>query len=107
MMRSRKSIGVAMAASAAAFLIGAAPASAVTLSTYYKTLMTVKTCELPVSEDAMGALQAVIENTVTETEATSETINAIFTNLNAAVGGDIVEYCEAESAAALEVINAL
>jgi hypothetical protein len=106
-MLSRKSIGVAAAASAAVFLIGSGPVSAATLDTYYKTLMTVKTCELEVSEDAMGSLQAAIENKVTETEASSETINAIFTSLNAAIGDNVAEYCEAESPAALEILNAL
>jgi hypothetical protein len=107
-MLSMKSISHGFAAaSAVAFLLCAGPASAETLSTYYKTLMTVKTCELEASEDAMGSLQAAIENKVTEIEASSETINAIFDDLNAAVSGDTTEYCAAESAAALEIINAL
>lgn len=105
-MLSRKSLGAA-AASALVFLIASGPASAATLNTYYKTLMTVKTCELSVSEDAMGALQAAIENKVTDIGASSETINDIFTDLNAAIGDDVAGYCAAESSAALEIIGTL
>lgn len=105
-MLSWKSLG-AVAASALALLTISGPASAATLNTYYKTLMTVKTCELPVSEDAMGALQTAIENKVTDLGASSETINEIFADLNAAIGDDVVGYCAAESSAALEIIGTL
>jgi hypothetical protein len=104
-MLARNSIG--LVAAAIAFLIGANAASAATLSDYYKTLMTVKTCELEVAEDDVGALQTAIENKVIATGASSETIGAIFTNLSAAIGEDVASYCAAETAAALEVIDAL
>jgi hypothetical protein len=102
----RNSIGL-IAAAAIACLAGANAASAATLDDYYKTLMTVKTCELEVAEDDMGALQTAIENKVIATGASSETINAIFTGLNNAIGEDVASYCAAEAAAALEVIDAL
>lgn len=105
-MLARKTFGAA-AASVFAFLIASGPASAETLNVYYKTLMTVKTCELAVSEDAMGALQTAIENKVTDIGASSETINDIFTGLNAAIGDDVAGYCAAESSAALEIISTL
>jgi hypothetical protein len=104
-MFSRNSIG--LAAAAAAFILYAGSASAATLNTYYRALITVKTCELEVSEDAMGSLQTAIENKVTETGASSGTINAIFVSLNTEIGGDAASYCSAQSEAALEVINAL
>jgi hypothetical protein len=96
-----------MAAAVIALLTGANVASAATLDDYYKALMTVKTCELEVAEDDMGALQTAIENKVIATGASSETINAIFTDLNNAIGEDIASYCAAEAAAALEVIDTL
>ena len=102
-MLSRNSFGAAVLA----LLIGAAPASAATLNIYYKTLMTVKTCELTVSEEAMGSLQTAIENKVTDIGASSDTIDAIFTSLNAAIGSDVAGYCAAESSAALVVIGGL
>lgn len=102
----RNSIGLT-AAAAIAFLIGANAASAATLDDYYKTLMTVKTCELEVAEDDMGALQTAIESKVIATGASSETISAIFTDLSNSMGEDVASYCSAEAALALEVIDAL
>ena len=67
-MCARNSIGLT-AAAVIAFLAGANAASAATLNDYYMSLMTVKTCELEVAEDDMGALQTAIENKVIATGA--------------------------------------
>lgn len=90
-----------------AVMTAASPAGATTLSTYYKTLMAVRKCELTVEEEDMAKLHEAIENKVTNIEATSDTINGIFESIATEIGDDTAQFCTDYSATALVVIQDL
>lgn len=102
-------IVIAMQAATAATFIGTAmPAQAdnqaESLETYYKVLIAVRKCELSVEEDQLGKLQDLIETRVTNTDASSDTINDIFDNIAADIGSDTPTFCAAYSETALSIL---
>lgn len=102
------SIVVALQAAIAATFIGAAvPAQAETLETYYKVLIAVRKCELTVEETQLAHLQEIIENRVTDTDASSETIDAVFNNIAADIGTDTPAFCAAYGDTALSILATL
>jgi hypothetical protein len=108
---SRKIMGSILAALHAtailAFMGTAAPAQAETLSTYYKVLIAVRKCELSVEETQLARLQEIIETRVTDTEASPETIDAIFDSIAADIGNDTQAFCVAYSETALSLLATL
>jgi hypothetical protein len=91
----------------AVFMGTAAPAGAETLNTYYKTLIAVRKCELSVDEIQLAKLQEIIENRVTDTDASSDTINAVFDQIAAEIGDDTPAFCAAYSETALSLLATL
>jgi hypothetical protein len=85
----------------------ASPAGAGTLSTYYKALITVRKCELSVDGAQLARLQEVIENRVTDTEASSDAINAIFDQITAEIGSDTPAFCATYTESALSLLESL
>ncbi len=108
---SRRILGGILAAlQTAAFLVfmgGDAPARAETLNTYYKVLIAVRKCELSVDEMQLAKLQEIIENRVTDTDASADTINAIFDEIAADIGSDTPAFCTAYSDTALSILATL
>jgi uncharacterized protein YoxC len=108
---SRKIVSSILAALQAAtifvFLGNVAPALAETLNTYYKVLIAVRKCELSVDETQLARLQEIIENRVTDTDASSDTINAIFDQIAAEIGNDTPTFCTAYSDTALSILASL
>jgi hypothetical protein len=94
-------------AAAFVFIAGLAPAQAETLNTYYKVLIAVRKCELDVDETQLGRLQEIIENRVTDTDASSDTINAIFDDIAADIGSDTQAFCTDYSETALSILASL
>lgn len=105
---SRKILGSILAAIQAAaafvFIASTAPAQAETLSTYYKVLIAVRKCELNVDEMQLAELQDIIENRVTDTDASSDTIDAIFDEIAADIGTDTQVFCADYSETALSIL---
>ena len=85
----------------------ASPARAETLKTYYKALITVRKCELSVDSAQLSKLQEMIENRVTDTEASSDAINAIFDQIAAEIGSDTPAFCATYSPTALSLLASL
>lgn len=108
---SRKLSGGILAAIQAATILAfaghAAPARTETLTTYYKVLIAVRKCELAVDDLQLARLQEIIENRVTDTDASSDTINAIFDNIAADIGSDTPTFCAAYSESALSILATL
>jgi hypothetical protein len=103
-----RSILAALQAATLLFLIGGvAPARAETLNTYYKVLIAVRKCELSVDETQLAKLQEIIENRVTDTDASADTINAIFDQIAADIGNDTPTFCTAYSETALSILATL
>lgn len=94
-------------ATALAFIGGAAPAQAETLTTYYKVLIAVRKCELSVDEGQLARLQEIIENRVTDTDASSDTINSVFDDIAADIGNDTPAFCADYSGTALAILATL
>jgi hypothetical protein len=92
---------------AAGAALSSAPAQATSLTTYYKTLIAVRKCELPVEDDDVAKLQEAIENKVTALDASSDTINSIFDDLAAEVGTDTEAFCSDFGDEALEILSQL
>lgn len=102
------SIVTALQALAALAVIGvSAPAQAETLSTYYKVLIAVRKCELSVEDVQLARLQDIIENRVTDTDTSSDTINNIFDGIAQDIGSDTPAFCAAYSETALEILATL
>lgn len=89
------------------FVSGVQPARAETLHTYYKVLIAVRKCELSVEEEQLAHLQEIIENRVTDTDASSETINSIFDEIAADIGTDTPAFCTAYGDTALSILATL
>ncbi len=108
---SRKILGSILtaiqAAAALALIGGTAPAQAETLTTYYKVLLAVRKCELSVDDEHLARLQEIIENRVTDTDASSETINDIFDDLAADIGTDTQSFCTDYSGTAIAILETL
>lgn len=100
-------LAVMQLAAALAFLGTAVPARAETLNTYYKVLIAVRKCELSVDETQLARLQEIIENRVTDTDASADTINAIFDEIAADIGSDTPAFCAAYSDTALSILATL
>lgn len=102
------SIVTALQAAAALAVIGvSAPAQAETLSTYYKVLIAVRKCELSVEEIQLARLQDIIENRVTDTDTSTDTINSIFDGIAQDIGSDTPAFCAAYSDTALAILQSL
>jgi hypothetical protein len=89
------------------FVGGAQPAQAESLNTYYKVLIAVRKCELSVEETQLSRLQEIIENRVTDTDASSETIDAIFDEIAADIGTDTPAFCAAYGDTAISILATL
>lgn len=100
-------VAALQAAAALAFIGGTAPAHAETLNTYYKVLIAVRKCELSVEEGQLSRLQEIIENRVTDTDASSDTINNIFDDIAADIGTDTPAFCADYSGTALSILATL
>jgi hypothetical protein len=100
-------LAVLQTVAALAFIGGAQPAHAETLHTYYKVLIAVRKCELSVEEEQLAHLQEITENRVIDTDASSETINAIFDEIAADIGTDTPAFCTAYSDTALSILATL
>lgn len=92
---------------ALAFMGVSAPAQAETLSTYYKVLIAVRKCELSVEEMQLSRLQDIIENRVTDTDTSSDTINNIFDEIARDIGNDTPTFCADYSDTALAILQSL
>ncbi|MGE4252819.1 MAG: hypothetical protein AB7F09_25770 [Parvibaculaceae bacterium] len=105
---ARKILGSLLAALQTAaivlFMGSAAPVGAESLNTYYKTLIAVRKCELSVDDAQLARLQEIIENRVTDTDASSDAINAIFDQIAAEIGSDTPAFCAAYSETALSLL---
>ncbi|WP_162914283.1 hypothetical protein [Taklimakanibacter lacteus] len=101
------SIVIALQAAIATTFMGTAPARAESLETYYKVLIAVRKCELSVDEVQLSKLQDIIETRVTNTDASSDTINDIFDNIAADIGDDTPAFCTAYTDTALSVLENL
>jgi hypothetical protein len=108
---SRKIWGSILAAiqlaAAVAFVGAPVPAQAETLNTYYKVLIAVRKCELSVDETQLARLQEIIENRVTDTDASADTINAIFDQIASEIGTDTPAFCADYSETALSILATL
>lgn len=108
---SRKILGSILAVVQAlvtlTFITWTTPAEAETLNTYYKVLIAVRKCELSVDEAQLARLQEIIENRVTDTDASSDTINAIFDQIASDIGSDTPAFCAAYSDTALSILATL
>lgn len=101
------SILIAIQAATAATFLSAIPARAETLETYYKVLIAVRKCELSVDEAQLSKLQDIIETSVTNTDASSDSIDGIFDNIAADIGGDTPAFCADYSDTALSILATL
>jgi len=102
------SIVTAIQVLAAFSFIGfSAPAHAETLATYYKVLIAVRKCELSVEEVQLARLQDIIENRVTDTDTSSDSINNIFDEIAQDIGSDTPAFCAAYSDTALTILQSL
>lgn len=95
------------AAAAFAFIGVGTPAQAETLTTYYKVLIAVRKCELSVEEVQLARLQDIIENRVTDTDTSTDTINGIFDEIARDIGSDTPAFCAAYGDRALEILQSL
>lgn len=102
------SIAAALQIAVVLTAMGAAvPARAETLATYYKVLIAVRKCELSVDETQLGRLQDIIETRVTNTDASSDTINSIFDEIASDIGDDTPAFCAAYGDTALSILQSL
>lgn len=90
-----------------AFFSAGTPAKAESLATYYKVLIAIRKCELSVEELQLARLQDIIENRVTDTDTSTETINSIFDGIAQDIGSDTPAFCASYSDTALSVLQSL
>lgn len=106
--RILSSIVTAFQVAAAFAIIGAAaPAQAESLSTYYKVLIAVRKCELAVEDVQLARLQDIIENRVTDTDTSTDSINSIFDEIARDIGSDTQAFCASYSETALAILQSL
>lgn len=70
-----------------------APAAAVSLDDLYTTMMTIRGCEMTVTEEDWENLTVEIEQAVSITSASSETVNGIFDEIKSQMSVDLPAYC--------------
>jgi len=99
---------VALFTVAVAIVAGSAsPVGAETLKNYYNALVTLRKCELTVDDDQLAKLQEIIENRVTDTEASSDAINEIFDQITTEIGSDTQAFCSTYSTPTLSLLASL
>ena len=98
---------IAPAALAVAFFAGsqAAPASATSLADYYRTMYTMKFCNVVAEGDEEQSINVAVEQEVVDNQATSEDIAPIFDELNAEYNADPEAFCKNNSADAQQVLD--
>lgn len=92
--------------------VSAAPAGASSLADYYRTIYTMKFCNVS-AEDGEEASETDIEQEIRlpvdqefiDADATSEDVEPIFEQLNAEYNANPTAFCEQNTAAAQEVID--
>ena len=90
----------------------ATPASASSLSDYYRTMFTMKFCAA-VAEDGEEVSETDLDQDIRlpvdqefiDAEATSEDVAPIFEQLNSEYAANPIDFCEQNTAAAQEVID--
>jgi hypothetical protein len=82
-----------------------APAHAGSLADYYRTMYTMKFCQIVAEGDEEASISVAVEQEVTDQEATSEDIAPIFDQLNAEYNADPVAFCESNTQEAQQVLE--
>jgi hypothetical protein len=97
----------APAALAIAFVVGSqvAPASASSLADYYRTMYTMKFCNVIAEGDEEQSINVAVEQEVVDNQATSEDIAPIFDELNAEYNADPDAFCKKNTTDAQQVLD--
>lgn len=92
----------------------ATPASASSLSDYYRTMFTMKFCNVSTDSSESEAesesdvdqdIRLPVDQEFIDAEATSEDVAPVFEQLNAEFNADPVAFCEQNTAAAQDVVE--
>jgi len=100
--------GFAMALAAGIFV---APASAGSLADYYRTMYTLKFCNMAAESEEVSEteeeqnIRLPVDQEFIDLDATSEDVAPIFDQLNTEYNNDPVTFCEQNTAAAQEVVD--
>ena len=91
---------------ACAVALAAAPnsATAATLEDYYRTIMTIRACEMVITEEDWDKLTSAVEEKVANNDTSSETVNGIFQQVGNEMRDNLENYCADNTAAASAVI---
>jgi hypothetical protein len=82
-------------------------AYAVSLDELYTTMMTIRGCETVVSEEDWENLTFAIEQTVSNSGASSDTVNGIFDDIKSQMSADLAAYCTDHADDVTAVLEAL
>jgi hypothetical protein len=85
--------------------IQSGPVRASALEDYYRTMYVLKFCHVPVEGDEEASINIAVEEEVVDNEVTSEEIAPIFEALNSEYNADPAAFCEANMAAAQQVVD--
>jgi hypothetical protein len=87
-----------------AFSAAPAGASAATLEDYYRTMMTIRACEMVITEEDWDRLTSAIEDRISNTDTSSESVNGIFQQVGNEMRDNLEAYCADNTAAATAVL---
>lgn len=85
----------------------AQPARAASLEDYYRTMMTVHACELIVDEGQWERLTLAIEEKISSTNASSDTVDGIFERVGDEMRDNLEAYCSDNADDATAVLSNL
>ncbi len=88
----------------AAFATVPTGASAATLEVYYRTMMTIRACEMVITEEDWDRLTSTIEDRISNTDTSSESVNGIFQQVGDEMRDNLEAYCAANTADATAVL---
>ena len=91
-------------ACAIAFAVAPNGASAATLEDYYRTMMTIRACEMVITEEDWNKLTSAIEERIASNDTSSESVNGIFQQVGNEMRDNLENYCADNTAAASAVI---
>ena len=79
-------------------------ASAAALEDYYRTMMTIRACEMVITEEDWDRLTSTIEDRISNTDTSSESVNGIFQQVGNEMRDNLEAYCAANVADATAVL---
>jgi phage-related minor tail protein len=85
----------------------ATSAAAASLANLYETMMTIRACEIVVTEEDWEKLTVEIEQMVSQTNASSDSVNGIFDDIKSEMSVNLETYCTDHADEVTVVLNSL